>query len=165
MTMTLEKDRVGLLSYALFDEEGAILDGTSQGRLFAYLHGHQNLPAALESVLEGLAEGADFDESIADAFGAKEGVEPQRVHRNDLPKNIRDRVEKGMPFAAPASDGTVHQLWVTDVKGASVFLTTEHPLAGKTVRFAGKVSRVREATPAEIEHGHAHGADGRHHHH
>lgn len=165
MTMTLEKGRVGLLSYALFDEEGAIIDGTSQGRLFAYLHGHGNLPATLESVLDGKAEGDEFDENIPEAFGAEQDLEPQRVRRNDLPKNVRDRAEVGMPFAATGSDGTVHQLWVTKVQGASVYVTTQHPLAGKTVRFAGVVSRVREATPSEIEHGHAHGADGRSHHH
>jgi len=165
MTMTLEKGRVGLLSYALLDEESAIIDGTSQGSLFAYLHGHANLPTALESVLHGKAEGAEFDETIPDAFGAKVGIEPQRVRKSELPKEIRDRVQTGAPFRATASDGTVHQLWVTAVKGASVFITTEHPLAGKTVRFTGVVSRVREATPAELEHGHAHGADGRHHSH
>ncbi len=163
--MTLEKGLVGLLSYALFDDEGAILDGTGQGRLFAYLHGHGNLPESLEKVLEGKAEGDEFDETIPDAFGPLEEVEPQRVRRSDLPKSIRDRVEPGMPFSAPASDGTVHQLWITKVQGASVYLTTQHPLAGKTVRFAGLVARVREATPSELEHGHAHGADGRHHHH
>lgn len=161
MTMTLEKGRVGLLSYALIDEEGAILDGTSQGRLFAYLHGHDNLPETLENVLEGKSEGEDFDETIPDAFGAKGGLEPQRVHRNDLPKDVRERAQEGMPFAAQASDGTVHQLWITQIKGASVFVTAEHPLAGKTVRFAGRVSRVREATPSELDEGRAHGADGR----
>lgn len=162
--MILEKGRVGLLSYALFDDEGAVLDGTPSGRLFAYLHGHGNLPETLERVLEGKTEGAEFDEIIPEAFGAKQNVEPQRVRRNDLPKQIRERAEPGATFSAPGSDGTVHQLWITEVKGASVFLTTEHPLAGKQVRFAGTVARIREATPIELEHGHAHGADGRHHH-
>ncbi|MEM6926786.1 MAG: peptidylprolyl isomerase [Myxococcota bacterium] len=161
MSMTLEEGRVGLLMYALFDEEGAILDGTTQGRLFAYLHGHGNLPEALEKVLEGMTEGTNFDETVSDAFGPKTDVEPQRVRRNDLPKDVRDKAAAGMPFAAPGSDGTVHQLWITKVQGASVYLTPEHPLAGKTVRFTGQVTRVREATPAELDHGYAHGADGR----
>jgi len=165
MTLKIEKDRVGLLSYALFDEEGAILDGTTQGRLLAYLHGHGNLPDTLEAVLDGRSEGDEFDETIPDAFGPKGDVEPQRVRRGDLPRELRDRVAAGMPFSAAGSDGTVHQLWVTEVKGASVYVTTEHPLAGKTVRFTGRVSIVREATPSELDHGHAHGADGRHHHH
>ncbi|MEN0064954.1 MAG: peptidylprolyl isomerase [Myxococcota bacterium] len=163
MTKILEQGRVGLLSYALFDEEGAILDGTTQGRLFPYLHGHDNLPAALEAVLEGKVEGDDFDETIANAFGEKKGLDPQPVRRNELPKRIRDGLKVGMPFAAPASDGTVHQLWVTAIKGASVFVTTEHPMAGKTIRFAGRVSHVREATPDELADGRAHGADGRRH--
>lgn len=161
--MIIEKDRVGLLTYALFDDEGAVLDGTVQGRLFAYLHGHSNLPAALESVLEGKVEGDDFDEMIPDAFGPALGIEPQPVRKKDLPKSLRDRLEVGVPFSAPASDGSVHQLWVRSIKGATIYVTTEHPLAGRTVRFAGRVARVREATPSEIEAGHAQGADGRSH--
>lgn len=161
MTMTLEKDRVGLLTYALFDESGAVLDGTTQGRLFAYLHGHANLPATLETVLEGRSEGDEFDETITEAFGPKQNLDPQPVRKRDLPKPVRDNLQVGIPFSAEASDGTVHQLWIKSIKGASVFVTTEHPLAGQTVRFAGRVTRVREATPSELEDGRAYGADGR----
>jgi FKBP-type peptidyl-prolyl cis-trans isomerase SlyD len=38
-----------------------------------------------------------------------------------------------------------------------------HPMAGNTLHFTGKVVEVREATSEEISHGHAHGAGGYHH--
>jgi FKBP-type peptidyl-prolyl cis-trans isomerase SlyD len=40
---------------------------------------------------------------------------------------------------------------------------TNHPLAGKTVSFAVEVVEVRDATPEEVQHGHAHGAGGHQH--
>ena len=39
-------------------------------------------------------------------------------------------------------------------------LDGNHPLAGMALRFALTVKEVREATEDEIEHEHAHGADG-----
>ena len=38
-----------------------------------------------------------------------------------------------------------------------------HPLAGKTLTFEIQVLDVREATPDELAHGHAHGPGGAHH--
>ena len=49
---------------------------------------------------------------------------------------------------------------VTDVAEDKVVLDGNHPLAGMSLRFALTVEEVREATADEIEHEHAHGADG-----
>jgi FKBP-type peptidyl-prolyl cis-trans isomerase SlyD len=40
-----------------------------------------------------------------------------------------------------------------------------HPFAGKTLTFEIVIDKVRDATADELSHGHAHGADGEHHHH
>ncbi|OZB57436.1 MAG: peptidylprolyl isomerase, partial [Halothiobacillus sp. 14-56-357] len=39
-----------------------------------------------------------------------------------------------------------------------------HELAGETLHFDVVVKDIRDATAEEIEHGHAHGPDGHHHH-
>jgi FKBP-type peptidyl-prolyl cis-trans isomerase SlyD len=44
-----------------------------------------------------------------------------------------------------------------------VTIDGNHPLAGRSVVFSCTVSAVRQATPEEIEHRHAHGAGGHHH--
>ena len=161
MADALVKDTVGLLTFSLAEEDGTIVEATTDERLFAYLHGHENLP----TVLEGQSAGARFDETVANAFGAPSGQDPQPVPKKALPKEVRDQAAPGLAFYAQGGQGQAVTLWITAVKGSRVWVTTDHPLAGKTLRFQGEVQRVREATASELEHGHAHGAHGHQHQH
>ena len=54
---------------------------------------------------------------------------------------------------------------VTVIKVGKFMVTVDlnHPMAGKTLNFALEVIDVRQATPEEIQHGHAHGVGGHHH--
>jgi FKBP-type peptidyl-prolyl cis-trans isomerase SlyD len=49
------------------------------------------------------------------------------------------------------------------IKGDTVHLDGNHPLAGRDLRFSLKVTGVRPATAEEIEHKHVHGEHGHHH--
>lgn len=44
-----------------------------------------------------------------------------------------------------------------------VIIDFNHPLAGKTLKFEGKIISVREASAEEMDHGHVHGPGGHHH--
>lgn len=160
---TLGPGQVGLIDYSLTNEEGEVIESTRAGRLLAYLHGHGNLPEPMEAVLAGLNEGETFDETLVKPFGEKTGVEPQAVRRNQLPKHLRDRLKVGISIPTDGPDGEAIQLWITRIKGAQVWLTTDHPLAGQDLRFKGTVARVRAPSQAELEHGHAHGPGGHEH--
>ncbi len=54
---------------------------------------------------------------------------------------------------------------VTIVKVGKFMATIDinHPLAGKQLNFELSVHDIRDATPEEISHGHAHGVGGHHH--
>jgi FKBP-type peptidyl-prolyl cis-trans isomerase SlyD len=49
------------------------------------------------------------------------------------------------------------------IKGDTVLLDGNHPLAGEDLNITLKVLDVRAASPEEIQHGHAHGDHGHHH--
>jgi hypothetical protein len=49
------------------------------------------------------------------------------------------------------------------IKGPTVHLDGNHPLAGQTLTFSCKVTAVRAASAEEIAHRHVHGAHGHQH--
>ena len=63
----------------------------------------------------------------------------------------------------PGPDGTPRYYFVTKIKGPTVLLDGNHPLCGKTLRFAITVVDVREASAEEIAYQHVHGEHGHHH--
>ncbi|HHO54639.1 MAG TPA: hypothetical protein ENK18_28125 [Deltaproteobacteria bacterium] len=161
MPERIERDVVAILSFTVADEETSeILEDVPQ---VAYLHGHGNLPEAVEGVLEGLADGASFDEVVPLAFGEATGA-TQSIRRGDLPRHLRDRARPGASFAVEGSDGSVHTLWVTEARGGRLTVTTDHPFAGRKIRLSGQVLQLRPASASELEHGHAHGPGESHHH-
>ena len=52
---------------------------------------------------------------------------------------------------------------VTEVTEDKVTIDANHPLAGKSLEFDIEITDVRQASPEEISHGHAHGPGGHHH--
>ncbi|MDB5845859.1 MAG: peptidylprolyl isomerase, FKBP-type, partial [Polaromonas sp.] len=61
------------------------------------------------------------------------------------------------------SDGRKQVFNVAKIKGDTVILDANHPLAGKALRFTLKVIDVRLASDEEIAHRHVHGEHGHHH--
>jgi len=52
---------------------------------------------------------------------------------------------------------------VVKIKGPTVHLDGNHPLAGQALAFSCKVTAVRAASGEEIAHQHVHGAHGHQH--
>lgn len=74
-----------------------------------------------------------------------------------------DMLEPGNYIPMADSEGNQMQGRVVEVQGDEVQMDFNHPLAGKTMHFDGKVIGVRDATQEELAHGHVHGEHGHHH--
>jgi len=161
--MKIEKDKVVTLFYSLQDTEGKELENNYNDTPMAYLHGHGNIFAALESGLEGLEIDATKKVTLEadDAYGQRRPNSVQKVpikHLLGKPKKlvpgqlVKVNTEKG------ARDGSV-------IKAGRfmVELDFNHPLAGSSVVFDVKITDIRDATDEELAHGHAHGLGGHHH--
>ena len=96
----------------------------------------------------------------ADAFGEYDPDLVKIEPRDRFPEPL----EVGMQFEGTPEEGDEDLdsliYTVTDVAEDKVVLDGNHPLAGMSLRFALSVKEVREATEDEIQHEHAHGADG-----
>ncbi len=145
---TIAADKHVELEYSLFDHVSGDQLNDEPIRV-EFVHGYAQVLPALEEGLIGL--GAGQDRSLvakpADAFGEhdKEGI-------FELEKDGLDGSEElavGEEFVASGPEGDV-LMRVLEVREETLLVDTNHPLAGKTVRFSVKVLSVRDATEEEI---------------
>ncbi|WJG07816.1 peptidylprolyl isomerase [Aliiglaciecola sp. LCG003] len=160
--MTISKDKVVQFHYRINDLENHELESSFKHDPAAYLHGHNNMMVGIEKALEGKQQGDEFSVELpaADTFGEFKENAQQRISIKHLQGS--DKWAPGMTAVLQTENGAME---VTIVKVGKFMATvdTNHPLAGRALKFDLKVVDVRNATEEEIAHGHAHGVGGHHH--
>lgn len=161
----IKEGTVVSLAYLLTNSEGEELDRAERAAPFSYLHGHSQIVPGLEKALVGLLVGAKKRVVVPPGEGYGEiDVRLRTIARRDqFPGDANLKV--GMQFAAEIAPEEQVLFTVVDVKGDTIALDGNHPLAGETLTFDVEVIAVRVATPEELAHGHAHGAHGHAHDH
>lgn len=158
--MKIAKDTIVTLDVRIADTLGRLVD-RSRGPE-AYLHGgYGNTLPRLEEALEGKQRGDSVTLQLKpeDAFGVRDESLVDTIPKADFPPGIK----VGGQLQGHSKDGRPQVFHVVKIKGDTVHVDGNHPLAGKELKFMVKVLGVRAATAEEIAHGHAHG-DGGHHH-
>lgn len=160
--MNIGLNSVALFHYTLRGEDGEELETSRGGDPGAYLHGADNIIPGLEKAMEGHAAGDTFSATVApeEAYGLRDPQRQQRVPVKHL--LFKGKLKPGMVVQLNTSDGRVP---VSVVKAGrhSADIDTNHPLAGQSLTFDIEILEVREASPEEVAHGHAHGPGGHHH--
>ena len=158
--MHITKNTVVTMTFKVTDVQGKLLEDGKEPR--AYLHGgYGNTLPRVEAELEGKEAGFQTTLTLApeDAFGPRDESLVTTMPKKDFPPGVKVGGEiKGY-------DASGHEQWfiVKKIKGDTVHLDGNHPLAGRELRFALKVTGVRAATAEEIEHKHVHGEHGHEH--
>ena len=178
--MIIEKNKVVVLTYRAFSE-GQIIDQAPEDRPLDYIQGFHMLIPKFEEELEGKAEGDTFEFEVRpeEGYGA---YDPK--HRFDIPKDSfrvngelrEDLLVAGRVIPMLNGAGEVCMAQIIEIKDEDVTVDFNHPMAGKTLLFSGRVLSVREATeqelkeglhgeflPPEAHHCHRHGKGGCHH--
>ncbi len=160
MFVQVEEGKVVVFHYALTAAGGFSEDTRHGASPMAYLHGKGQLVPGLERALAGRVAPDRFQVTVsaADGFGERKGNGPQAVPRKEFRRDAKLAV--GMPLELKDSSGTPVRVWVTKVVGGKVWIDLDHPLAGKELTFDVELLFVRDPTPEELAHGHAHGLDG-----
>lgn len=160
--MKIETNKVAQIEYTLTNSEGEVLDA-SKGQPLAYLHGHHNLISGLEKELEGKEVNDKFTVTViaAEAYGE---IDPNLIQQvpSELFQGV-ETLEVGMRFEGQSEHG-VQSVVIDAIDGDLVTVNANHPLAGLDLTFEVEVVGIRDADASEIEHGHAHGVGGHHHH-
>jgi FKBP-type peptidyl-prolyl cis-trans isomerase SlyD len=158
----IARNKVVAIHYTLRDEQGAVIDSSSDRGPLAYLHGKGNIIPGLENALAGKSAGDKLDVTVApeQAYGLRDERLVQIIPRSRFP--VGTELVAGMKLR---TDGRQGPRVVTVMKVERDFVTVDgnHPLAGRTLHFSVEVAEVRKATHEEVSHGHVHGPGGHHH--
>ncbi|AGC45381.1 FKBP-type peptidylprolyl cis-trans isomerase SlyD [Myxococcus stipitatus DSM 14675] len=162
--MKITKDSVVSIDFKLHLGDGEVIDESDAGDPLVYLQGHEQLVPGLEKALEGKVKGDAFSVVVPpeEGYGPYDDEGIEVVPRDMFPPDLK--LEAGGILTAEDPDGDEVEFLVKSVNEKEVTVDYNHPLAGKTLHFAGKVTDVRAASKEELEHGHAHGPDGHHDH-
>ena len=158
--MKITKDTIVTLTFRAVDAKGKVLEDGKEPR--AYLHGgYGNTLPGVELALEGQEKGFATTIQLLPslAFGERDESLVTTISKKDFPPGVK----VGGQLEGSDDQGQRQVFTVTKIKGDTIHLDGNHPLAGQELTFTLKVVDVKAASPEEISHGHAHGAHGHHH--
>ena len=159
----IEKNKVICITYCLKDIKGQEFDRADKNKPLEYLHGCGNIVPGLENALAGLKVGDKKEVTVKPEEGYGEILTDLKMELERKAFPLDQKLAPGMQFMAELSDGKKHPFNVIEIKGDKVHVDGNHPLAGETLHFSVEITKIRNATPEELKHGHAHGEGGHHH--
>lgn len=169
--MKISENKVVSLTYELKlnNENGELVQKVEKDKPFVYLFGIGGLLPVFEKSLEGLGVGETFSFGLSPDEGYGHYNEEAIVA---LDKNIfevdgqidDEMLQMGKIIPMQNEHGQPLNGVVVGLEDDKVTMDFNHPLAGKHLHFTGEILEVREASAEELNHGHAHGPEGHHHH-
>ncbi len=164
MAQSVEKNAVVSFHYTLKDKEtGSVIESSREsGQPVTFLVGAGEIIPGLESRMMGMTSGEskEIEVPAQEAYGPRNPELIQKAPREYF-QNIP--LEKGLPLQAQTPEGGVVNMVVVDFDDQTVTVDMNHPLAGRDLIFDVEVLDIREASPDEILHRHAHGQGGHQH--
>ena len=155
---SVAKDKVISLEYSLTVEGNAV--DASDGEPLVFLQGHGNVIPGLEAAIDGMKVGDEKRVSIEPTEGY--GLWEEELIQTIPVSAFDDELEIGSNYTGEDEDGQPVSFIVLSLEGDEAMVDFNHPLAGDTLDFWVKVVAVRDATPDELEHGHAHDSNTAH---
>jgi FKBP-type peptidyl-prolyl cis-trans isomerase SlyD len=158
--MKIDKNTAVTLQFKVTDLQGKLIEDGKEPSV--YLHGgYGNTLPKIEEALTGQESGhqVTLDLQPQDAFGVRDESLLRTLPKKQFPPGVK----VGGQLEGRGEDGQMTVFNVMKIKGDTVLLDGNHPLAGKALRFAIKVLDVRQASEEEIAHQHVHGAHGHQH--
>ncbi|NPA33554.1 MAG: peptidylprolyl isomerase [Chlorobi bacterium] len=155
--MKVDKNKVVVFDYVLRDKEtGEVIDSSEQhGQPIKVLFGHGQIIPGLEERMMGMEPGEKktIEVPAEEAYGL-----PSQELIQEVPREYFGDIElkEGLMLTATTPEGYPIDMKVVSFNDSTVVVDMNHPLAGKDLVFDVHVKEVRDASPEELDHGHAH---------
>ncbi len=152
--MKITENTFVALDYKL-EVDGQIADQSQPGQPLKFAYGMGMLLPKFEKEIEGLEPGDTFKFTLTPEEGYGEIIAEAVV---ELPKTIFEidgEVQPGLLEVGnviPMADQQGNRMMGRVVSVAEVVtMDFNHPMAGKTLNFSGKIVEVREITPEDLQ--------------
>ncbi|MCH5228079.1 MAG: FKBP-type peptidyl-prolyl cis-trans isomerase [Muribaculaceae bacterium] len=145
-------------SYKLYnDADGALLFETPKDAPDQMIYGvTPGIVPGLLTVMDGLGKGDKFEVTLPPvaAFGDKSEDMVMSLDKEIFMRDgkLADEVKVGAVLPMMTADNLRVQGTVKEI-GDKVTMDFNHPFAGLTVRYEGKIDDVRDATPEDLPQG------------
>jgi len=161
--MKAEKNNVVSLTYELriTGKDGEVIDAANKNQPLDFIYGSGMMLPKFEENLTNLKADDTFDFMLT----AEEGYGIRNEENvADVPMNVFQQDGKieenlltvGNVIPLQDQEGNRFNGQVISLTDDTVKLDFNHPLAGESLYFTGKILTVRDATKQELEHGHVH---------
>ena len=155
--MKVSKDKVVAVSYELH-VEGKLADKAESSAPLEYIHGTGMLLPKFEAALEGKEPGDGFSFTLTpeEGYGTFNPAALVRLSLDAFKMDGRVMTEflvvgRTLPMLNGA--GQVVQGTITEIGEDHVVMDFNHPMAGKTLDFSGRIESVRDASSKELSEG------------
>ena len=142
--------------YSVAEGNKELVEQTSEANPFQFITGFGIALDAFEQHVAAMEQGQEFDFIVQpeDAFGIYDPAGVIKMERDAF--NIDGKFDKEHIYPKAVitlvnSEQQYQMATVVKVEDDGVTLDTNHPYAGQTLNFTGKVVENREATEAEVE--------------
>ncbi|MCU7375311.1 FKBP-type peptidyl-prolyl cis-trans isomerase [Paucibacter sp. O1-1] len=158
--MKIQKDTIATLKLKVADAKGKLIE-ESKEPMACLIGGYGNTLPAVEDALMGQEAGFQTTLNLTPetAFGERDESLLRSIAKKDFPPGVK----VGGQLELREAEGEFQLFNVVKIKGDTVILDGNHPLAGMSLKVTVKVVSVRAASAEEVAHGHAHGDHGHHH--
>ena len=132
------------IEYTLRLEDNTVVDTNVGSGPLTYVHGSQEIVPGLEKALEGMKIGDSKRVTIKpeEGYGVVNPEAFVEVKKEQIPE---DALRVDAELQGRDASGRVFQVRVAEIKGQTVVLDFNHPLAGRTLRFEVKVLDIQKA--------------------
>lgn len=157
--MNIEKNKVVELTFKLYlnDYNGELIEEFTKEEPFKFIFGVGQLLENFEGKLNGMGEGENFKFMLPaeDAYGE---VDEEAII--DFPANSlnidKEYLYVGSVLPFKDEEGNEIEGTIVEMNDDTINIDFNHPLAGENLYFEGRIEKVRNAAPEELDHGHVH---------
>ncbi len=161
--MKIEQNKVVSLTYDLRknNHEGQLIESVNSEKPLQFIFGQGMMLPKFEENIAGLENGAEFEFGLSpeNAYGeySDENVFELPKKNFEIDGKIEDGVLKvGNLISLQDKEGNNFDGFVKEIKNETVIMDFNHPMAGQSLFFVGKVIGIRDASAEELDHGHVH---------